>query len=61
MRIAAILTIFIALLGIAVENGLVLVSFFDQMRAQGKAARDVVFEACRLRVRPLTMTTLSTC
>jgi len=51
---------FIALLGVAVENGLVLVSFFDQLRAQGKATRDAVFEACRLRVRPLTMTTLTT-
>ena len=51
---------FIALLGVAVENGLVLVSFFDQLRAQGKPIRDVVVEACRLRVRALTMTTLTT-
>ena len=51
---------FIALLGIAVENGLVLVSFFDQLRAEGKDTREAVFEACRLRVRPLMMTTLTT-
>jgi len=51
---------FIALLGVAVENGLVLVSFFDQLRAQGKPIREVVVEACRLRVRALTMTTLTT-
>lgn len=51
---------FIALLGVAVENGLVLVSFFDQLREQGKSAYEAVFEACRLRVRPLMMTTLTT-
>ncbi|OHB73572.1 MAG: metal transporter, partial [Planctomycetes bacterium RBG_16_55_9] len=51
---------FIALLGVAVENGLVLVSFFDQLRAQGKKVYDAVIEACRLRVRPLVMTTLTT-
>jgi cobalt-zinc-cadmium resistance protein CzcA len=51
---------FIALLGIAVENGLVLVSFFDQLRGRGKMVYDAVFEACRLRVRPLLMTTLTT-
>ena len=51
---------FIALLGIAVENGLVLVSFFDQLRAEGKKVGEAVIEACRLRVRPLMMTTLTT-
>ena len=51
---------FIALLGVAVENGLVLVSFFDQLRAQGKKVYEAVIEACRLRVRPLVMTTLTT-
>lgn len=51
---------FIALLGVAVENGLVLVSFIDQLRAEGKKVYDAVIEACRLRVRPLMMTTLTT-
>ena len=51
---------FIALLGIAVENGLVLVSFFGQLRERGMQVRQAVFEACRLRVRPLLMTTLTT-
>jgi len=51
---------FIALLGIAVENGLVLVSFFDQLRAGGKKVVEAVIEACRLRVRPLMMTTFTT-
>jgi cobalt-zinc-cadmium resistance protein CzcA len=51
---------FIALLGVAVENGLVLISFIDQLRAEGKRVYDAVIEACRLRVRPLMMTTLTT-
>jgi len=51
---------FIALLGVAVENGLVLVSFFEQLRLGGKKACDAAMEACHLRVRPLVMTTLTT-
>ena len=51
---------FIALLGVAVENGLVLVSFFDKLRKAGRTVYDAVIEACRLRVRPLIMTTLTT-
>ncbi len=51
---------FIALLGLAVENGLVLVSFFEQLRSGGRKVYDAVVEACRLRVRPLVMTTLTT-
>jgi cobalt-zinc-cadmium resistance protein CzcA len=50
---------FIVLLGVAVENGLVLVSFFDQLRRRG-STYDAVIDACRLRVRPLLMTTMTT-
>ena len=50
---------FIALFGVAVSNGLILVSFFDQLRADGKDVREAVFEACKLRVRPLMMTSLA--
>ncbi|MBN2269984.1 MAG: efflux RND transporter permease subunit [Sedimentisphaerales bacterium] len=59
LSVAAIIG-FIALLGVAVENGLVLVSFFDQLRKGGKRVYDAVVEACLLRVRPLIMTTLTT-
>jgi len=51
---------FIAVLGVAVEDGLVLVSFCDQLRARGMVTLDAVYEACRLRVRPLVMTTATT-
>ncbi|HOX37736.1 MAG TPA: CusA/CzcA family heavy metal efflux RND transporter [Candidatus Brocadiia bacterium] len=51
---------FITLLGIAVENGLILVTFFDQLRKEGRRVNDAVSEACLLRVRPLMGTTLTT-
>lgn len=51
---------FIAVLGVAVEDALVLISFCDQLRAKGMSTVEAVYEACRLRVRPLVMTTATT-
>ena len=50
---------FIPLFGADVASGLILVSFFEQLRAGGMGVREAVFEACRLRVRPLMMTSLA--
>ena len=47
---------FIALLGIAVLNGVVLVSYFNQLRARGMPIEDVVVEGSRRRLRPVLMT-----
>ena len=47
---------FIALLGIAVLNGLVLISHFNQLRAQGLPLDRVVVEGARRRLRPVLMT-----
>ena len=47
---------FIALLGIAVLNGLVLVSHFNQLLATGMDIRRVVEEGARRRLRPVLMT-----
>jgi len=47
---------FIALLGIAVLNGLVLVSYFNQLIATGTRIDDVVFEGSLRRLRPVLMT-----
>lgn len=47
---------FIALLGIAVLNGLVLVSHFNELLAAGMPVRDVVFEGSLRRLRPVLMT-----
>ncbi len=47
---------FIALLGIAVLNGLVLVSYFNQLAAQGMAIGEVVRQGALRRLRPVMMT-----
>ncbi len=50
---------FIVLLGIAVQNGVVLVAFFRQLRGQGVSVTDTVIKGCDLRFRPLLMTALT--
>jgi len=47
---------FIALLGIAVLNGVVLVSYFNQLRAQGHDLVTCVTQGARRRLRPVLMT-----
>lgn len=50
---------FIVLLGIAVQNSVVLVAFFRQLRAQGESVAETVRRGCDLRFRPLFMTALT--
>ncbi|MBI5017834.1 MAG: efflux RND transporter permease subunit [Deltaproteobacteria bacterium] len=50
---------FIVLLGIAVQNGVVLIAFFRQLRAEGKSVDETVHTGCNLRFRPLLMTALA--
>ena len=47
---------FIALLGIAVLNGVVLVSYFNQLHAEGLPARECVRQGACRRLRPVLMT-----
>ncbi len=47
---------FIALLGIAVLNGVVLVSYFNQLHAEGLPLADCVIQGARRRLRPVLMT-----
>ena len=47
---------FIALSGVAVLNGLVLVTFIRQLRRSGLPAADAVFQGCLVRLRPVLMT-----
>lgn len=49
---------FIALTGVAVLNGMVLVSYFNQLREEGKSIRDSVIEGSLTRLRPVLMTAL---
>ena len=50
---------FIVLLGIAVQNGVVLIAFLRQLRDQAMGAAEAVREGCNLRFRPLLMTALT--
>jgi cobalt-zinc-cadmium resistance protein CzcA len=47
---------FIALSGVAVLNGLVLVTFINQLRTQGVALPEAVFNGAMTRLRPVLMT-----
>ena len=47
---------FIALLGIAVLNGLVMVTYFRQLRADGRSMTETVRLGAERRLRPVLMT-----
>ncbi len=47
---------FIALLGIAVLNGVVLVSYFNQLQSEGMRLAEVVVQGAKRRLRPVMMT-----
>lgn len=49
---------FIALSGIAVLNGVVLVNFFNQLKAEGKTGKELVLQGTLVRLRPVMMTAL---
>jgi cobalt-zinc-cadmium resistance protein CzcA len=47
---------FIALSGVAVLNGVVMISYFNQLREQGRDVRAAVLEGSLTRLRPVIMT-----
>ena len=49
---------FIALSGIAVLNGLVLVTYINQLRQEGKELSDAIMQGALTRLRPVLMTAL---
>ncbi len=49
---------FIALFGVAVLNGVVLMSYILQMREQGMGAREAALHGAEIRLRPVLMTAL---
>jgi HAE1 family hydrophobic/amphiphilic exporter-1 len=50
----------VALVGVVVNNGIVLVDYTNTLRARGLALRDACLEAGRNRLRPILMTSLTT-
>lgn len=49
----------ILLIGIVKKNGIMMVDFATAARAQGKSAYDAIYQACRVRFRPIMMTTMA--
>jgi heavy metal efflux system protein len=49
---------FIALSGVAVLNGLVMITYFNQLREEGHTIREAVIEGSLTRLRPVLMTAL---
>lgn len=49
---------FIALMGIAILNSMVLVTFFNQLRAKGFDSKDAARDGALIRLRPVAMTAL---
>ncbi len=50
---------FISVFGVAVQDGVLLVSYFNQLRAEGLPVREAVMRGAELRVRPVVMTSLT--
>ncbi len=50
----------IMLVGIIVNNGIVLVDYINQLRAEGMKKKDAIVEAGATRMRPVLMTSLTT-
>jgi len=50
----------IILVGIVVNNGIVLVDYINQLRARGRIKREAIVEAGRVRLRPVLMTAVTT-
>ncbi len=50
----------IMLIGVVVNNAIVLVEYVELLRARGRALLEAIVEAARLRLRPILMTTLTT-
>jgi multidrug efflux pump subunit AcrB len=50
----------IMMVGIVVSNSILIVEFTGRLRAEGKTVREAVALACRVRLRPVLMTSLAT-
>jgi multidrug efflux pump subunit AcrB len=51
---------FVMLVGIIVNNGIVLVDYINQLRLEGMERREAILEAGKTRMRPILMTSITT-
>lgn len=52
---------FISLFGVSVMNGILVLTYFNQLRLTGMGRRDALYQAAEQRMRPMLMTALSAC
>jgi len=50
----------IVLIGLAAKNGILIVEFANQLRAEGMKIKEAIITSCRVRLRPILMTSAST-
>jgi multidrug efflux pump len=50
---------FVVLVGLASKNAILIVEFAKQLQENGKSGREAVVEACRMRLRPIMMTSFA--
>jgi hydrophobic/amphiphilic exporter-1 (mainly G- bacteria), HAE1 family len=50
----------VMLTGMVVSNSILIVDFANRLRAEGREVRDAVAHSCRIRLRPILMTSLAT-
>ena len=50
----------VMLQGMVVSNSILIVDFANVLRGEGRELRDAVVQACRIRLRPILMTSLAT-
>jgi HAE1 family hydrophobic/amphiphilic exporter-1 len=50
----------VGLFGVMVNDAILLVSFINRERAEAGSVRDAVIQACKIRVRPILLTTVTT-
>jgi multidrug efflux pump len=51
----------VVLVGLACKNAILIVEFAKELEERGKSVTDAVIEACRLRLRPILMTSIAFC
>jgi multidrug efflux pump len=51
----------VVLVGLACKNAILIVEFAKELEERGKPMYDAVIEACRLRLRPILMTSIAFC
>jgi cobalt-zinc-cadmium resistance protein CzcA len=52
---------FISLFGVSVMNGILVITYYNQVRMGGATSLDAMFHAAEQRMRPMLMTALSAC